>query len=205
MANIETHPLKPFLPANAKILMLGSFPPPKARWTMDFFYPNFLNDMWRIFGIVFFKDKNYFLQKLSSPKFSVGDLPLKSFDKDKISSFLNKKGIALYDTAVKVKRLSGNASDKFLEIVEPVDFKKLLSNIPKCEAVVLTGEKAADTLQSIIGFEKPKVGHCEEWSDAAIQGRSLKIYRMPSSSRAYPKPVEEKAKVYAAMFKELGI
>ncbi|MBQ4206366.1 MAG: uracil-DNA glycosylase family protein, partial [Bacteroidales bacterium] len=26
---IEYHPLKPFLPANAKVLFLGSFPPPK--------------------------------------------------------------------------------------------------------------------------------------------------------------------------------
>ena len=26
--NIEQHPLEPFLPGNAKLLMLGSFPPP---------------------------------------------------------------------------------------------------------------------------------------------------------------------------------
>ena len=58
---IETHPLKPFLPQNAKLLMLGSFPPPKTRWKMDFYYPNFQNDMWKIFGLCFFQDKNYFL------------------------------------------------------------------------------------------------------------------------------------------------
>ena len=28
-AAIETHPLAPFLPANGRLLMLGSFPPPK--------------------------------------------------------------------------------------------------------------------------------------------------------------------------------
>jgi G:T/U-mismatch repair DNA glycosylase len=38
----EKHPLQPFLPQNAKILMLGSFPPPKARWSMEFFYPNWI-------------------------------------------------------------------------------------------------------------------------------------------------------------------
>ena len=37
----EHHHLKPFLPANAKVMFLGSFPPPKKRWCMDFFYPNF--------------------------------------------------------------------------------------------------------------------------------------------------------------------
>jgi len=38
--NIERHPLRPFLPPNARLLMLGSFPPPRKRWCMDFFYPN---------------------------------------------------------------------------------------------------------------------------------------------------------------------
>ncbi len=58
---IESHPLQPFLPSNAKLLMLGSFPPPKERWKMNFYYPNYQNDMWRIFGYLFFDDKNYFL------------------------------------------------------------------------------------------------------------------------------------------------
>ena len=53
----ELHPLKPFLPANAKVLFLGSFPPPKKRWCMDFFYPNFINDHWRIEGQIWFGSK----------------------------------------------------------------------------------------------------------------------------------------------------
>jgi hypothetical protein len=40
LLNIEEHPLEPFLPVNAKLLMLGSFPPQKKRWSMEFFYPN---------------------------------------------------------------------------------------------------------------------------------------------------------------------
>ena len=48
--NSELHPLEPFLPANARVLMLGSFPPKRIRWSMDFFYPNLQNDMWRIVG-----------------------------------------------------------------------------------------------------------------------------------------------------------
>lgn len=59
--NVEQHPLKPFLPANARLLMLGSFPPQQKRWCMDFYYPNFINDMWRIVGQVFFGDRNHFV------------------------------------------------------------------------------------------------------------------------------------------------
>ena len=110
LLNIEEHPLEPFLPANAVLLMLGSFPPQKKRWSMDFFYPNLQNDMWRIVGLIFFQDKEHFL----NPEKKV-------FDKDRIIEFLNDKGIALYDTASAIRRLQDNASDKFLEVIEQTD------------------------------------------------------------------------------------
>lgn len=128
MQNIETHPLEPFLPGNARILMLGSFPPKKEKWSMEFFYPNFINDMWRIFGIVFFSDKQHFTAENG-----------KKFDKERIVDFCKNKGIALYDSATKVVRLKDNASDKFLEVVERTDLKELLFLIPLCGTIVTTG------------------------------------------------------------------
>ena len=50
---IHRHPLPPFTPPNACVMMLGSFPPPPERWAMPFYYPNYNNDMWRILGLVF--------------------------------------------------------------------------------------------------------------------------------------------------------
>ena len=41
---VEWHPLIPFLPENARVLFLGSFPPLRNRWCIDFYYPNFIND-----------------------------------------------------------------------------------------------------------------------------------------------------------------
>ena len=55
----ELHPLGFFLPENTRLLMLGSFPPQKKRWSMEFYYPNWNNDMWRIVGLLFFNDKNH--------------------------------------------------------------------------------------------------------------------------------------------------
>ena len=122
---VEQHPLEPFLPANAVLLMLGSFPPQQKRWSMDFFYPNLQNDMWRIFGQIFFGCKDHFL------------LPGgKAFDKGRIVRFLEEKGIALYDTASAVCRLQDNASDKFLEVVEPTDIGLLLRQLPCCRATL---------------------------------------------------------------------
>lgn len=189
MPEIEEHPLKPFLPRNARLLMLGSFPPQQKRWCMDFYYPNMQNDMWRIFGIIFFEDKDYFLTENK-----------KSFDKERIITFLNEKGIAIFDTASAIIRQKDNASDKFLEVVTPTDVKALLSQIPDCEAIVTTGQKATDTLLALFSATEPKVG---SYSVFDHDRRKMKLFRMPSSSRAYPKPLVEKAAIYRTMFEEL--
>lgn len=178
----EKHPLLPFLPQNAKILMLGSFPPPKTRWSMDFFYPNWINDMWRIWGIIFHNDKHFFEIK--------GE---KRFDRERVEAFCNETGIALYDTASEVIRLKENASDKFLEVVTPTDIHALVEQIPHCTAIVTTGEKATDVITEKFGCEKPKVG---AMTTIAINGRILHFWRMPSSSRAYPLSIEKKALHY---------
>lgn len=42
---VEYHPLIPFLPENARVLFLGSFPPQQKRWCMDFYY---INDLYML-------------------------------------------------------------------------------------------------------------------------------------------------------------
>ena len=69
--NSELHPLEPFLPGNARILMLGSFPPKRIRWSMEFFYPNLQNDMWRIVGYLATGDKQHFILP-GGPRFEPG-------------------------------------------------------------------------------------------------------------------------------------
>lgn len=188
---IEEHPLEPFLPGNATLLMLGSFPPQKKRWSMDFFYPNLQNDMWRIFGLIFFQDKDHFL------------IPnKKAFDKERLIVFLKTKGIALYDTATSVRRLQDNASDKFLEVIEPTDIRLLLKQLPQCKAIVTTGQKATDIIRNQFEVNEPPVGKSCPFE---LEDRMLRLYRMPSSSRAYPLALEKKASAYRFMLNELGI
>ena len=186
---IENHPLEPFLPANARLLMLGSFPPQKKRWSMDFYYPNLNNDMWRIVGLLFFNNKDYFLNETR-----------KAFCRERIISFLNDKGIALFDTASAIRRLQDNASDKFLEVVQPTDISRLLGQLPECKAIVTTGQKATDTLRAQFEVEEPKVG---DFSEFAFDGRPMRLYRMPSSSRAYPLALDKKAAAYRTMYQDL--
>lgn len=183
---IEEHPFEPFLPDNARLLMLGTFPPSSKRWCMKFYYPNYQNDMWRIFGICFFGDKTHFLMESE-----------KRFNLDAIIPFLYDKGIAMYDTAVRVCRTKNTASDKDLDIVEPTDLDAMLRHLTKCIAVITAGQLATSVFCSHYGIDEPKVGTFTPFS---LDGRTLRLYRMPSSSRAYPVSVERKAEYYQTVF-----
>ena len=188
---IEKHPFEPFLPDNAKLLMLGTFPPAEKRWCMRFYYPNFINDMWRIFGICFYGDKQHFVLEQE-----------KRYDLDSIIPFLNEKGIAMYDTATRIRRTKDNASDKDLEIVEETDLDSMLRQLPECKAVITAGQLATDVFCNHYSIEAPKVG---EYTEFHLDNRGLRLYRMPSSSRAYPMQTERKAEYYNIVFKYLGL
>lgn len=185
--DIESHPFEPFLPLHAKVLMLGSFPPPKHRWAMEFYYPNKTNDMWRIMGLVFFNDKEHFL------------VP-GGYDLPGIRRFAEERGIAMYDAAVKVVRQKGNASDKYLEVIEPIDLFSFLDKLPECRSIITAGEKSASIIASLTGTAVPVTGDAVHFE---YRGNRYTQYRMVSSSRAYPLAVEKKAEKYAELFHSL--
>lgn len=193
---VEYHPLIPFLPENAKVLFLGSFPPQRKRWCMDFYYPNFINDHWRIEGQIFFDDRNHFV-----------DASCKCFKMDEVIRFCRDRGIAFFDTASAVRRLQDNASDKYLEVVEPTDIRALLSQLPMCRAIATTGEKATETICQCLDIPQvPKVNSHVAIPDIFnAQGRQICLYRLPSSSRAYPLAFDKKVASYRQMFEFLDI
>ena len=190
------------------MLFLGSFPPQPHRWSMPFYYPNWINDFWRILGLIFFEDKNHFC------------LPgEKRFDEAAIRAFCAQEGLAFYDTACEIRRLKDNASDAFLEVVTPTDIPSLLMRIPACRTLVTTGEKASALAAAAFGCPVPPVGgHVDivlphrglvsphrgldpRSPHAGLDPASpLRFWRMPSTSRAYPLPLEKKAAAYRQLF-----
>ena len=183
---IEWHPWPPYIPDKAKYLFLGTFPPKPERWSMDFFYPNKINDFWRVMGIIFRNDKNAFW-----------DSGRQRFDLESIKSLLKCEGIALWDTAMAVRRLKDNASDKFLEIVKPIDLEAILDAHPSIIHVITTGEKATGVVAQQAGVSVPAIGAPV---DCLIGTHSIRLWRMPSTSRAYPLALDKKADAYRAIF-----
>ena len=144
---VETHPWEPFVPEGARVLIMGTFPPAPKRWSMDFYYPNRTNDFWRIMGLIYCGDP-----------LALYDAAARTYRLDDIRALLTRHHIALSDTGRRVRRLAGNASDKYLDIVEPVDLAALLRRMPGCRAVATTGEKAAGVVAALTGTEVPRMG-----------------------------------------------
>lgn len=204
---IETHPFKPVLPPNATVMMMGTFPPTSDKWAMRFHYPNFYNDMWRIYGGVFFDDVDYF--KVEDEK---------RFDPERIRNFLFERGIASCPTVKQAIRETGNASDKNLTVVTPVNLDDILPQVPKVQALFTTGGKATEVLIDLLDSSLPKSKHPKtnqsmaypyEWQSndsslAATSVNDLTLYRLPSTSRAYPLALDKKVAAYRAFFEKMG-
>ena len=158
---------------------------------MEFFYPNYTNDMWRIFGLCFFDDKLKFVDERQ-----------KTYRKEAIEKFLTTKKIGVYDAATAVIRTKNTASDKDLLIVRPTDIPQLLRHHPQCKAIVTTGQKSTELVCECFGIHMPAMG---SFTSFRFDNRTIRLYRMPSSSRAYPLSPLKKAQYYSKMFQHEGI
>ena len=166
----------------------------------------------QIQGLIHFGDKECFSLPPDATNSSITPSSRGGFDREAIIDFCAKKGLAFYDTAAKVCRWKGNASDEFLEILEPADITGMLSQMTQCKTIVTTGGRSAEELLSIlqnVGVEElprplregkggsPMIG---SFVDILINNRSIRWWRMPSTSRAYPMSLQKKAEFYAKVW-----
>ncbi len=142
--------------------------------------------MWRIVGLCFYDDKQHFIADDG-----------KHYRLEELKAFLTEKGIALYDTCTRIVRTKNTASDKDLQVVEQTDIADMLRHLPQCRAIVTAGQLATTLCAAQFGIEQPKVG---TYTAFQFESRDLRLYRMPSSSRAYPMAVEKKADFYQQVF-----
>ncbi len=184
---IEHHPWAPYVPESARVLLLGTFPPGPHRWSMDFYYPNATNDFWRIMGLIFDGDATALYDKTS-----------RTFRLDRIKTLLDMHGIALSDTVLDARRTRGTASDKDLEVVRMRDIPALAAGIHNLCAIATTGKKAAEIVAAQTCTPVPSIGTYTDFGD-------LEIWRLPSTSRAYPISLDAKASYYRRFFAATGI
>lgn len=190
---IEIHPFPPLLPPQATVMMSGSFPPPAEKRSMAFHYPNYQNDMWRVYGSLFFDDPSYF--EVAGEK---------RFDAGRIRAFLVARGIAICPSVRRAIREKGNAADAHLRIIETLDLPAVLAELPQLRHIFTTGGKATDVLLGFVpgGKATLKTGQSLTFQ---LDGRTLELTRLPSTSRAYPLKLAEKIAAYRRYFQHYGL
>ena len=141
MPEIEIHPHKPFVPQNAKVLILGSFPG-KGHATSEsaneWFYASKRNQFWNILRGVYNKEL------------------ITTEDKKEL---FTKHGIAIADVFLKIRRKEDNNQDNNLEIIAYND--KALSKIlnkNKFESIFFTSKLVEKHFMKL--FPSIKSGEC---------------------------------------------
>ncbi|GHT54400.1 hypothetical protein FACS189446_3950 [Bacteroidia bacterium] len=132
----EIHPWNWYVPAGAKSIIIGTFPPTLRNWSYDFFYPNKNNYFWRIMS-------------------RIAGTPLQYFSGEEAveerKNILNQLGIGVSDMGRIIRRTDGSSSDENLKIVEYMDIFKILAENPALRKIIFTSSSGKS---SAIGWFK---------------------------------------------------
>lgn len=88
--------------------------------------------------------------------------------------------------------------------IEEHPFPPILPQIPRCQWLFTTGGKATEILLGLLPA-KVKPPKTNEWIAYPFNDNALKLYRLPSSSRAYPLSFAKKVAAYHAFFVTAGL
>jgi G:T/U-mismatch repair DNA glycosylase len=171
----EIHPWNWHVPAGAKSVIIGTFPPTSRNWSYDFFYPNKNNYFWRIMAGISGKMLQYF-----SGEEAV----------EERKNILDQLRTGVSDMGKIIRRTDGNSSDENLEIVEYMDIFNILNENPSLRKIIFTSStgksSAIGWFKSYlalhgIAFHIPK-GKRPLRTSIQITGRNIEIVLLYSTS-----------------------
>ena len=90
-----------------------------------------------------------------------------------------------------------------------VDLTAILEQVPQVQTLFTTGGKATEVLYSLLDpvppkSKQPKTNQAVDYPYPHPQGHHLTLYRLPSTSRAYPLSLDKKVAAYRAFFEKMG-
>ena len=142
MEEIETHPFKAFIPENATVIIVGSFPGKEVTHKIlggeEWFYGSKRNQLWRIISRVYVTDLQTRTEK---------------------QNLFKKHGIGMVDIFLKVKRKEDNNMDSNLEVIEYNDkaIKSILKN-QSIKKIFFTSKFVEKAFLKL--FPEIKIGEC---------------------------------------------
>ena len=142
MLEIETHPFIAFIPENATIVIVGSFPGKDVTHKIltedEWFYGTKRNQFWKIISGVYSTELTTKAAK---------------------QSLFKKHGIGIADIFLKISRTENNNMDDNLKVIEFNDeaFKKILKNL-QIKKIFFTSQFVGKTFKKL--FPDVTIGEC---------------------------------------------
>jgi G:T/U-mismatch repair DNA glycosylase len=178
------------------VLILGNFPPHRKRWDYEFFYPNKMNNFWKVLSAL-----------AGEPLKEMKGLPAVR-ERKKIMEKLNA---GVFNIAKSVKRKGHSARDTDIEIVEYTDLLSVIRKHPELKKIILAGFAApSSTARQFmnylhlmgISFTRPdKLAPGASFS-IQIDKRKIKCIILNSTSTAFPIKLEKLIEQYAPYFRK---
>jgi len=119
----EIHPWNWYIPAGAKTVIIGTFPPTRRNWSFDFFYPNKNNYFWKIMARI-----------AGRPLLHISGEEAVNERKE----LLNRLLLGVSDMGQIIRRKTDSSLDQNLEIVAYMDIFKLLQENPSVRKLIFT-------------------------------------------------------------------
>jgi G:T/U-mismatch repair DNA glycosylase len=119
----EIHPWNWYVPAGAKTVIIGTFPPTLRNWSYDFFYPNTNNRFWKIMAHL----DGHVLTHFAGEE-AVAER----------KTILDHLEVGLSDMGQVIRRTSDSSLDENLNVVEYMDILRLLDENPSINKILFT-------------------------------------------------------------------
>lgn len=192
----ETLPWKEYIPYEAKMLILGTFPTEKSNRAFEFFYPNKANRFWPTLA-------------------RVAGMPLTEFGGEPAVAqrklILDKLQAGISDTGYKILRQKESSLDDSLFPVEFTDVFKILKEHSTIISIILTssskGNSALNWFEAYcelnnITLTLPK-GNLPRQTTLTVLNRPIKVIAINSPSRAASISDEVLYEMYAKVISEV--
>lgn len=163
-----------------KILILGNFPPHRKRWDYEFYYPNKLNNFWRILA-------------------SVSGKPLKEMKGEAAvlerKRLMEKLRVGVYNIAKTIQRKGHSARDTDIKITEFNDVLSIIYKHKELRKIILAGYSAKNSatrkfmeylVLNKIPFEKPAQIKPGAEFKIKLKNRKIQCVILNSTSTAFP-------------------
>jgi G:T/U-mismatch repair DNA glycosylase len=176
MIHKETHPWKWYVPPNSQILIIGTFPPVKEKWSYHFFYPNKLNLFWPIMSRMANRPLIYISGEAAV---------------DERKQILESLKVAITDMGFEIERRDNSSRDENLTPIQYMNIFKILRENVSINKIIFTSSSGAVNASkwfvnylSIknINLKFPK-GSKPLKSEFQFGGRSIQLVILYSPSR----------------------